>query len=136
MVYEAEALTWSTNGAPAEVSTYDSNASGGYFVTLSGDNVGDYVEFALTNVPAGDYRLKMGFKSDTDRARISLALDGQVLNETLDEYWYAIGYPLMDFGSVTITNAGSHTIRLTVDDKHGASAGYRLTADQFLLTPQ
>jgi rhamnogalacturonyl hydrolase YesR len=134
--FEAESLAWTTNGAAAVVSSLDTNASGGLFVVLNGDSPGDYIEFTITNVPAGDYRLKLNFKTDTNRGRIVLTVDGQPVGGALDEYWYATFYPLMDFGLVTFASAGDHTVRLTVSDKHGASAGYTVAADRFLLAPE
>ena len=136
LVFEAELLDWVASGATSEISTYDSNASGGYFVTLFGDSEGDYYEFSLTNVPPGTYRLKLNFKTNVHRARVAVMVDGDPLDTTLDEYWYEIVYPLMDFGPVPFAGNGAHTIRLTAIDHHGASTGYTITADSFILAPE
>jgi hypothetical protein len=136
LVFEAESLDWTTDGAAGEISTYDPNASAGYFVTLFGDSIGDYYEFNLTNVPPGMYRLKLKFKTNVHRARIAVRVDETPLGTTLDEYWYEIVYPLMDLGTVTFAGNGSHAIRLTAVDHHGASGGYTITADSFILVPE
>jgi unsaturated rhamnogalacturonyl hydrolase len=136
LAFEAESLAWTTNGATAVVSTLDTNASGGYFVTLNGDGANDYIQFTLTNVPAGMYRLKLNFKSNTNRGNLALTVDGQPMSSTLDQYWNRTFYPLMDFGRITFAAAGDHAVRLTVAGKHGASAGYTVTADRFLLAPE
>jgi len=61
------------------VSALDANASGGYYVTLNGDGTGDYIEFTLTNVPAGAYHLKLVFRSGSNRGQLGLKLDGNSL---------------------------------------------------------
>ncbi len=136
LVFEAEALNWTTNGATAAVSAPDTNASGGFFVVFDSDGPGDYIEFTITNVLAGAYRLKLGFNSNTNRGRVALAVDGQPLSIELDQYWYVPFYPLMDFGPVTLAATGDHAIRLTVTGKHGASAGYTVAIDKFVLAPE
>jgi unsaturated rhamnogalacturonyl hydrolase len=134
--FEAESLARMTNGATATVSALDANASGGYYVTLNGDGTGDYIEFTLTNVPAGAYRLKLAFRSGSNRGQLGLKLDGNSLGGTLDEYWPLAVYPLRDFGPVTFASTGDHTVRLTVAGKNVASSSYTIAADKFLLVPQ
>jgi unsaturated rhamnogalacturonyl hydrolase len=136
VAFEAESLSWTTNGAAATLSATDTNASGSLFVTLNADGAGDYFEFTITNVPAGTYRLKLSFQSATHRGCLNLTVDGNPVGGTLDEYWYAVVYPLMDFGPVTFAAPGNHVIRLTIAGKHGASAGYTVTADRFILAPE
>jgi rhamnogalacturonyl hydrolase YesR len=134
--FEAESLAYVTNGATATVSSLNTNASGGYFVTLNGDGTGDYIEFTITNVPAGAYRTKLVFQSGSNRGQLNLALDGNSLGSTLDEYWAYNLFPLWDFGAVTFASTGNHTVRLTVAGKHAASSSYTVSADKFMLVPQ
>jgi rhamnogalacturonyl hydrolase YesR len=131
--YEAESLAYATNGATAAVSSLDTNASGGYFVTLNSSGVGNYIEFTLTNVPAGAYDFKFAFQSGSNRGQLNLSLDGNPLGGALDEYWPVGGYPLWDFGAVTFATTGNHTVRLTVAGKDVAAGSYTLTADKFML---
>lgn len=134
--FEAELLPWTTNGAAAVLSSPDTNASGGLFVTFYADGPGDYIEFTLTNVPAGAYRLKTGFKSNTNRGQVIVTVDGTQLDTGLDEYFYQTLYPTMDFGLVTFDESCDHSLRFTVTGKHGASTGYTFVADKFILCPQ
>jgi rhamnogalacturonyl hydrolase YesR len=134
--FEAESLARVTNGATATVSSLDTNASGGYYVTLNSGTVGNYIEFTLSNVPAGTYHLKLVFRSNSNCSQISLKLDGNPLGATLDEYWPTPVYPLWDFGPVTFGSTGSHTVRLTVAGKNVASSSYTITADKFMLVTQ
>lgn len=134
LAFEAEWLAWTTNGAAATVSSVDTNASGGRFVTFFADNASDYIEFTITNVAAGTYRLKMSFKAQNNRGRMNLAVDGSPLG-ALDQYWPTNFYPIADFGPVTFGTAANHALRLTVTGRSVASTGYTLTADKFLLFP-
>jgi len=134
--FEAESLSYTTNGATAAVSSLDTNMSGGFFVTLSGDGPGDYIEFTITNVPAGTYRLKMPFKCSTNRALVNLTVDGNPLGTLLDQYWPSNFYPLVDFGPATFASTSDHALRLTVAGKSVASGNYTVTADKFMLFSQ
>jgi rhamnogalacturonyl hydrolase YesR len=134
--FEAESLAYTTNGATAELSATDINASGGLFVTLFGHGVGDYYEFTITNVPAGTYRLKLSYKASSNRAGASLTVDGNPLGGRLDQYWPTNFYPLVDFGPISFGSTDDHIFRLTTTEKNGASSSYILTADKFLLVPQ
>ena len=134
--FEAESLFCATNGAAAAVSALDTNSSGGFFVTLFGDNPGDYAQFTLTNVAAGIYRLKMPFPAGNNRARMNLTVDGNPLGTVLDQYWPTHLYPLVDFGPVTFVASGDHVLRLTVAGKSAASTNYTIAVDKFMLFPQ
>jgi hypothetical protein len=134
--FESELLARATNGATAIISTLDTNANGEYFVTLISDSIGDYIEFTLTNAPAGAHRLKLVFRSGSNRGQLGLKLDGNSLGGTLDEYWPTGINTLWDFGPVTFAAAGDHTAKLTVAGKNVASSSYTLTADKFMLVPQ
>jgi len=133
--FEAESLVYVTNGATAAVSALNTNASGDYFVTLNADAAGNYIEFTLTNVPAGAYHIKLVFQSGSNRGQCDLALDGNPLGGTLDEYWAYNLFPLWDFGPVTFASAGDHTLRLTVIGENAASSSYTISVDRFLFVP-
>ena len=134
--FEAESLAYVTNGATAAVSSLNTNASGGYFVTLNATGNGDYIEFTLTNVPAGAYHLKLVFQSGSNRGQCSLTLDGSPLGGTLDGYWAYGLFPLWDFGPVTFAATGDHTVRLAVTGRNAVSSSYKVSDDKFMLVPQ
>jgi hypothetical protein len=133
--FEAEGLTYTPNGATASVQT-DTNSSGGKWVELAGNSVGDYINFAIPSVAAGTYQLKMEWKGNTTRGILQLSVDGTNLGGTLDQYSAAESYPTTTFGNVTFGSAGTHTIRLTVTGKSSASSSYQLSADKFTLVGQ
>ena len=135
LVFEAESLAYVTNGATATISSLNTNASGGYFVTLNAGSTNEYIEFTLTNVPAGTYNLEFAFQSGSNRGQCNVTVDGNSLGGTLDEYWAYNMFPLWNFGPVTFTSTGDHAVRLTTTGKDGAASSYTLSADVFLLIP-
>jgi rhamnogalacturonyl hydrolase YesR len=133
--FEAESLSYITNGATASVST-DTNASGSFLVTFNGTGAGNYIEFTIPSVPAGAYRLLLAFKASNNRGQMNLTWDGNPLGTTLDQYWPTNFYPLVDFGVTNLPTTGNHAVRLTVTGKGNPSTSYTLTADKFILLPQ
>jgi chitinase len=131
---EAENLARTTVGAATALQS-DSNASGGTWVALQADGTGDYVEYTLPNVPAGTYTVKMRYKIHPNRGILQLALDGNNLGSTLDQYSATVAYPETTFGQVTFAAAGNHVVRLTVTGKNAAAGAFTLSADRFALTP-
>jgi hypothetical protein len=133
--FEAESLTYTPNGATASVQT-DTNSSGGKWIELAGNSVGDYISFALPSVAAGTYQVKMEYKGLTTRGILQLSVDGTNLGGTVDEYSAGQTYPIATIGTVTFSSAGTHAIRLTVTGKNSASSSYFLSADKFTLVGQ
>jgi hypothetical protein len=133
--FEAESLSYTPNGATASVQT-DTNSSGGKWVELAGNSVGDYINFTVPSVPAGTYQLKMEWKGNTTRGILQLSVDGTKLGATLDQYATGQSYPTTTFGNVTFATAGSHAIRLTVTGKNKSSSSYQLSADKFTFVGQ
>jgi len=133
--FEAENLSYTGSGATTSVQT-DVNSSGGKWVELAGNSVGDHIDFAVPNVPAGTYQLKMEWKGLTSRGILQLSVDGTNLGAALDQYSSAQTYPTTTFGNVTFAAAGNHTVRLTVTGKNAASSGEILSADKFTFVGQ
>jgi hypothetical protein len=133
--FEAENLTYTPNGATASVQT-DVNSSGGKWIELAGNSVGDYINFAIPSVAAGTYQLQMEWKGNTTRGILQLSVDGTNLGPTLDQYATGQTYPTTTFGTVTFSSTGTHTILLTVTGKNSASSSYQLSADKFTFVGQ
>jgi unsaturated rhamnogalacturonyl hydrolase len=133
--FEAESLSYVTNGAAASSST-DTNASGDSLITLNGTSAGNYIEFTIPGVPAGPYRLLLAFKAGNNRGQMNLTCDGNALGTSLDQYWPTNFYPTVDFGVTNFPTTGNHAVRLTVSGKGSPSSGFTLTADKFILLPQ
>ncbi|HTQ29789.1 MAG TPA: chitobiase/beta-hexosaminidase C-terminal domain-containing protein, partial [Opitutaceae bacterium] len=73
--FEAESLSYTGSGATTSVQT-DKNSSGGKWVELAGNSVGDHIDFTVPNVPAGTYQLKMEWKGNNTRGILQLSVDG------------------------------------------------------------
>ncbi len=133
--FEAVLLMYSTNGAVAAVQT-DSNEPGGEWLELAATGVNQSIQYTLPEIPAGTYDLQMLYKPHFDRGELSFALDGSVLG-TLDQYLSSSAtqiYPTQDWGNVTFSTNGTHTIQLTVIGKNAASSGYLLSAAEFVFS--
>ncbi|HZP59926.1 MAG TPA: chitobiase/beta-hexosaminidase C-terminal domain-containing protein [Opitutaceae bacterium] len=133
--FEAESLSYTGSGATTSVQT-DANSSGGKWVELAGNSVGDHIDFTVPNIPAGTYQLKMEWKGNNNRGRLQLSVDGTNLGSVLDQYSSGQTYPTTTFGNVTFGTTGSHDVRLTVTGKNSASSSYILSADKFTFTGQ
>ncbi|HTQ30636.1 MAG TPA: chitobiase/beta-hexosaminidase C-terminal domain-containing protein [Opitutaceae bacterium] len=133
--FEAESLSYTGSGATTSVQT-DKNSSGGKWVELAGNSVGDHIDFTVPNVPAGTYQLKMEWKGNNTRGILQLSVDGANLGPTLDQYASGQTYPTTTFGNVTFASAGNHTVRLTVTGKNSKSSSYQLSADKFTFVGQ
>jgi len=133
--FEAESLSYTGSGATTSVQT-DKNSSGGKWVELAGNSVGDHIDFTVPNVPAGTYQLKMEWKGNNTRGILQLSVDGANLGPTLDQYSSGQTYPTTTFGNVTFSAAGNHDVRLTVTGKNSKSSSYQLSADKFTLVGQ
>ncbi len=128
--YEAENITYTPSGATASVQT-DTNSSGGKWIELAGNSVGDSISFAIPSVTAATYLVQMDWKANNRRGILQLAVDGANLGSTLDQYASGQSYPTTTFGTVTFASAGTHTVTLTVTGKNSASSNYQLSADKF-----
>ena len=133
--FEAENLGFTPSGATASVQT-DANSSGGKWVVLSGNSVGDYINYAIPSVQAGTYTLQMEWKGLGSRGILQLSVDGTNLGPTLDQYSASASYPTTTFGTVTFASTGTHTVRLTVTGKNSKSSSYQLSADKFTFVGQ
>ncbi len=103
--FEAENLAYTPNGATASVQS-DIKSSGGKWIELAGNSVGDYIDFTLPNVPAGTYQLKMEWKGNNSRGILQLSVDGTDLGGTLDQYSSSQTYPTTTFGQCDLRHGG------------------------------
>jgi glucose/arabinose dehydrogenase len=133
-VKEAESLSRASTGA-ATAPQSDGNASGGTWIALQADGVGDFVDYTLPSVAAGSYTVKLKYKAHPNRGVLSLKVDGVQVGGTLDQYSATVQYPEVSFGPVTFGIPGDHVIRLTVTAKNAAAGAFTLSADRFTLAP-
>jgi|GEM_PF-423155 len=130
--FEAEDLVRSAVGAGMSLQS-DSQNSGGIWVALEAAAAGPYIEYILPNIPAGTYLLKMGYKGHPNRGILQAAVNGGLIGEPLDQYFFPSSYPEHTFGNVTFTSGGDQIIRLTVIGKNPSAGTYTLSSDTFKL---
>jgi hypothetical protein len=133
--YEAELIPRTSVGATTAVQN-DAQNSGGRWMALLADGAGDYVDYTLTNVPAGTYELRMKYKAHPSRGILAMQLDGLPIGPAaLDQYSNPPAYPEISLGTVRFEGPGDHVIRQTTLGKSPASGAYTLSADVFVLLP-
>lgn len=133
--YEAEHHESSTNVRP-QITYADPALSGGKGRLLQATATGDHVEYAVENIPAGAYRLKLGVKTGPASGRFRLSIDGAPVGEERDLFAGSPADQLLDFGDIELGAPSlTRTIRLTVSGKNPASGGHRLDVDFIELVP-
>jgi hypothetical protein len=133
--FEAESLTYTPSGATASVQN-DTNSSGGHWIELAGNSVGDSISYAIPSVTAGTYQVQMEWKGNNSRGIVQLSVDGTNVGPTLDQYASGQTYPTTTFGTVTFSSAGTHTVKLTVTGKNASSSNYQISSDKFTFVAQ
>ncbi len=134
VLMEAESLAFTASGATTAI-VADAATSGGNWVQLNADGVGDSVTFTTTSLAAGTYQVRLKYKAYTSRGQLSLKIDGNFLGNTLDQYSATATYPEATLGTVAFASAGTHSVELAVTGKNAASSGYNLSADLFTFVP-
>jgi hypothetical protein len=136
---EAETLDNTPNGGATAENLDDPLTSAGAFTFYHGAKVGDSIDFALPNVPAGTYEVSMEWKGNNNRGIMTLLVDGTQVGPALDQFSDDASYETTTFGMVTFAADGNHTIRLLVTGKNAMNAGptdFTLAADRFVLIKQ
>ncbi len=133
---EAENLSATGSGAAVSVES-DGPASNGQWVKLASTGAGQYVQFTTPSLAAGTYQVRLHYKTASSRGSHSTTLDGSTLGGTVDQYAAgASQYLTVTLGTRTFATSGTHTLRLTVTGKNGASSGYLLGIDAFTFVAQ
>jgi chitodextrinase len=132
--YEAEDL--SVTGI---INTYatqlDAGASNGEYGRLQSGAAGHGITYTANVASAGTYNIKVGMRKAANGATVKLLVDGVQLGGTHDLYAASAAFAKLDFGDVTLSQAGNHTFRLVVTTKNTSSTGYEISTDYIELDP-
>ncbi len=129
----AQYLTYVTNGAITALQT-DANFPSGNWLQFSATATNQWITYTIPSLAAGTYDVKMLWKANNNRGVLTFVLDGTILGSPLDQYSSTVIYPTTDYGVVTLTNSGSHTVQLMVVGKNPSSISYALSTYEFLFT--
>ena len=129
----AQNFAYVTNGAIAALQT-DANFPSGNWLQFSATATNQWITYTIPSLDAGTYDVKLLWKANNNRGILTFVLDGTILGNPLDQYSSSVTYPTTDYGVISITNSGSHTIQLTAVGKNPSSSGYALSAYEFLFT--
>ncbi|RTE10882.1 DUF7594 domain-containing protein [Paenibacillus whitsoniae] len=133
--YEGEFTSVTANGTTISNVNDSAASGGGYSQTASSSTTGNWVEYTL-NVPVdGVYNVNFGYKKNTNRGTVQLAVDGVNQGSAVDEYSASAAYSASDLGNVMLS-AGNHTFRFTVTGMNTSSSSYSATFDYIELMPQ
>ena len=130
--WEAQSLSPVGSGASTAMQS-DTNATGGTWLALQADGVGDSVTFTTPSLAAGTYSVSLRYKAHENRGTLQAAVDGSNLGTTLDQYAASASFMSRTFGTVDLAG-GPHTLRLTVTSRNGSSGAYTLSADTITFT--
>jgi hypothetical protein len=138
--FEAESLTVSGTSGDAVATNTDGGSGGGY-VQLMSNAVGDFITFTLPNVSPATYTVTIGMKKNTNRGIVQTLVGpaGGTLGN--------LGSPIDMYGSSSFTSTtltgtwnigtlGNKSVQFKVTGKNGSSTSYNVAIDYIKLTPQ
>ncbi|WP_019503755.1 exo-alpha-sialidase [Pleurocapsa sp. PCC 7319] len=137
---EAENLTQLVSGASSRLIS-DSNASEGNWIILDADNVGDYIQFLVPNILAGDYMIEYRYKSFSVRGIVQMSIGnadgtGQVNQGAAENQ--SVGpdntYRTVELGAKSFATDGDYTFRFQTTAV-GEQGGYKISVDKITLIP-
>jgi hypothetical protein len=132
---EAENLTRTSN-VSTSVET-DAKCSNGKEVKVSSAKINDYVQLTFPSVIAGAYNVKVYYKSMNTSGILQAGFDGVNQGAAVDQYSSANLYgKIHDLGTATFCTTGTKNFKYVVAGKNAGSAGYTMTIDKIVLTPQ
>jgi uncharacterized repeat protein (TIGR03806 family) len=132
---EAENMPLTVSGATSQITT-DANASGGAWLQINSDGVGDFADLTTPSLSAGTYQIQFTFKFNNTRGQHTVSVDGAQVGGTIDQYAATASYTTVSLGSVTFSSAGTHVIHMQVTGKNSASSNFLMSADKFTFIGQ
>lgn len=111
--------------------------SGNAQLLWDGGSPGAMLDIEFEVLQPAVYALELYFTRAPDYGQIAFALDGQLLNATLDIYSPELTRPVPYQAGTHALTAGPHRLSIKIDDKspYSHSEGYRVGLDQMKLYP-
>lgn len=108
--------------------------SGGASVKLDALAVGEFIGFTVPVDDAGEYEVKLDYKSFPSRGIYQLSVDGNAQGKPVDMHEASSRYDQSTSFGMMRLEAGKHAFRFTVTGKSDASTAYTGHFDKLTLT--
>jgi len=130
-IHQAESLS-TTLSSGVTKQTWNDGASGGGWVKVLSQAVGDYVEFTANVPSSGQYQVITGYRSGSTRGTAQLSINGTNHGSPIDMYASSATFKeqavTVNFGS-----SGNKQFRYRVTGKNSSSSNYELGIDYIKL---
>ncbi len=107
--------------------------SGGASVKLDAHAAGEFIEFQVAVNEAGEYEVRLEYKSFPSRGIYQLSIDGQPQGQPVDMHDTKGDYRQTASLGTKQLNAAKHMLRFTVTGKNAASTGFSGHFDKLTL---
>ncbi len=132
--YEAENLSRTlSSGITSDV--WNDGASGGGWVKVNSNSVGDYVDFTVNVPAAGNYKVVTGYRSAPTRGIAQLSIGGTNHGSPIDMYQSSATFKEATTGNLYFGIVGNKTFRYRITGKNSNSSGYDMGIDYIKLVP-
>jgi len=129
---EFEGLSYAYNRG--SVTAYNTSyASGGTYLRYQGYAVGDWVEFTLPAVEAGDYVLDLQALFHQYAGIYQLSVNGMTIGNPVDYYYPGGNYQMVQFRDISLASSGTVTLRFTCTGINAAAMSRRFHPDALSL---
>jgi beta-glucosidase-like glycosyl hydrolase len=124
-----------TGGGTVVIKTDEEEGfSNGASVKLDAQAAGEFIEFPLAVTEAGDYEVRLEYKSFPSRGIYQLSIDGEPQGQPVDMHDTKGGYRQSASLGTRQFQAGKHMLRFTVTGKNAASTGFSGHFDKLTFT--
>lgn len=112
--FEAENLPYVSNKAIGLPGTSQAGARNqSYLEFAASAEVGDYIEFTISDIPTGKYEVVLGYKLNTNRGACQLYVDGVPLGDPVDQTGPSNTFSSVTIGTLTLS-PGVHSFKFVV----------------------
>jgi hypothetical protein len=133
--YQTSKLVVTTSGPSVQSLSY-SGFPDGTGTLFNSAKANDNVTFTVNVATAGIYDVQVSYRKANNYGTWQLAINGSNVGPAVDEYQSSTAYAVADVGTYNFASAGKYSFKFTAGKKNGSSSGYKISFDDFILTPQ
>ena len=129
--FELEDLRATKGEKISPIKTKHPNPSNYMYLRLELKDIGDFAEFVVPDIPAGDYAVLVGYLGRLNFGVMRMSINGRQLGAEIDTYSeHEQGVLKAAYmGQITFQEGGSNRLRFTAVGKNEKSKGYRIGID-------